>query len=53
MRLETTPEGLRLEVKPGTRPGLRLESSRSRRMRLVTGDEGVFWARIEDGYYGV
>lgn len=36
-----------------TKPGLRLESSRSRRLRLVAGGESVFWARIENGYYGV
>ncbi len=30
-----------------------MESSRSRRLRLAVGDESVFWARIDDGYYGV
>ncbi|MFK8001899.1 MAG: hypothetical protein AB8H86_20050, partial [Polyangiales bacterium] len=45
--------GLSIQVEATTQPGLRLESSRSRRLRLVAGGEPVFWARIENGYYGV
>ncbi|MFT5357800.1 MAG: hypothetical protein ACI9KE_005037 [Polyangiales bacterium] len=53
MHLESTPAGLSIHVETSTQPGLRLESSRSRRLRLVAGGESVFWARIENGYYGV
>lgn len=53
MHLESTPAGLSIHVDTATQPGLRLESSRSRRLRLVAGGESVFWARIENGYYGV
>ena len=51
-QLKSAPAGLSIHVESNTQPGLRLESSRSRRLRLVAGGESVFWARIEDGYYG-
>lgn len=48
-----TQEGLSLLVDEGKQPSLILEAAGDRRMRLRGPKECFFWARIEEGFYGV
>ena len=45
--------GFTIVVPEPRRPGLVLESSRSRRLRLSASGDPLLWARIEDDYAGV